>query len=261
MTPEEFKRTFNLPFNESSRFFENKLNIPTEAWTDLWTVQHAKGFMVAGAYKADLLTDFRDAVQKAIDGQTTLKDFQGQFDTIVAKHGWDYNGSRNWRSSLIYNTNVRTSYMAGRWQQLTESGSMMPYLLYRHADGVMHPRPLHVSWSGIILPSDDPWWDTHYPPNGWGCHCTVFAASEQEYQAALASGMGTAPDDGSYDWANPATGEIIQVPNGIDPGWDYNVGTAAQHDYTVLADKLATLPPDIAAMLRDELTAQGIEVN
>ncbi len=33
-----------------------------------------------------------------------------------------------------------------------------------------------------------------------------------------------APNNGEYEWTNPHTGEIIQVPNGIDPGWAYNPG-------------------------------------
>jgi uncharacterized protein with gpF-like domain len=35
-----------------------------------------------------------------------------------------------------------------------------------------------VEW--LILRADDPWWKTHYPPNGWGCQCTVHAVSLQE---------------------------------------------------------------------------------
>jgi hypothetical protein len=41
-------------------------------------------------------------VDKAITGGTTLEDFRKDFDRIVAKHGWDYNGGRNWRSKVIY---------------------------------------------------------------------------------------------------------------------------------------------------------------
>ncbi|MDA8170308.1 MAG: hypothetical protein M0Z48_00565 [Nitrospiraceae bacterium] len=36
-----------------------------------------------------------------------------------------------------------------------------------------------------------------------------------------------APDDGTYEWTNPHTGEIIEVPKGIDPGWAYNPGKVA----------------------------------
>ena len=33
-----------------------------------------------------------------------------------------------------------------------------------------------------------------------------------------------APKEGTYEWVNPKTGEIMTVPNGIDPGWAYNPG-------------------------------------
>ena len=232
MDQAEYQRTFNLPFEEASSFFRDKLNIPTQAWTDLWKEEHAKGFMVAGAMKADLLTDFRESIQKAIDGKLALKEFQGQFDDIVARHGWSHNGSRNWRSELIYNTNVRTAYMAGRWQQLTEPGAKLPYLVYRHADGVRHPRPLHVSWNGITLPADHEFWKTHFPQNGWGCRCTVFAASEKDRQAAIAAGK-SEPPAGYNDYTETEVydkdGKYVRTRRtlpGIDEGWDYNVGQA-----------------------------------
>lgn len=239
MTPAEFEKVFSLPFNEASSFFKEKLNIPTDKWDDLWADQHAKGFMIAGATKAVLLADFRQAVQKAIDGKMTLPEFQGEFDRIVAKHGWSYNGSRNWRSELIYNTNVRTSYMAGRWEQLLDvpDGEEV-YLVYRHADGVNHPRPMHVLWNGTTLPATHVWWRTHFPPNGWGCHCTVFRATAAEYRAAVAAGKAS-PADLVID---PKTG----APIGIDKGWDYNVGQARDWTYKILGDKFEELPNDIA---------------
>jgi len=217
MTREEFDAVFKLPFNEASRFFQQKLNIPTSAWDDLWKEQHARGFMSAGAAKAALLTDLRGAVQKAIDGGLTLKEFREQFDAIVDRHGWAYKGGRNWRSRLIWDTNITTSYQAGRWQQFIES--LTEYLRYVHADGVINPRPQHQAWDGTILPIGHPWWDTHYGPNGWGCHCRAVRASEEEYRQAQADGRGEAPPSP----IDPTTG----APVGIDKGWDYNVGKAA----------------------------------
>lgn len=228
---------FKLPFKEQERFFREKLNIPTQKWTDLWKDQHAKGFMVAGAYRADLLSDFRSAVDKAIGKGTTLADFRRDFDSIVAQHGWSYNGSRKWRSELIYSTNIRTAYAAGRWEQMTDPDVMdfYGYLEYRHGDSRV-PRPEHLAWDGLVLPANDPWWQTHYPPNGWGCKCRVFAATAEQWQAAGSKGQAPpSPID-------PKTGE----PVGIDEGWGYNVGEAAKRDYRVLADKFESLPHDIA---------------
>jgi len=195
--------------------------------------------MVAGAYKAELLSDFRGAVDKAITQGTTLAEFRKDFDRIVATNGWSYNGTRNWRSELIYSTNIRTAYAAGRWEQLQDPvvQEACPYLEYRHGNS-LHPRPQHLAWHGLILPRDDPFWQTHYPPNGWGCKCKVFAATKRDQRKAQASGKTNAPPSP----IDQKTGE----PEGIDKGWGYNVGEAAQkNDYRVLSDKFETLPDDI----------------
>lgn len=227
------KMAFQQPFIEAVAFFRDKLNIPTEKWDDLWQDQHAKGFMIAGAQKAELLADFREAVDKAIDQGVTLGAFRKDFDNIVARHGWNYKGSRNWRSEVIYRTNIRTAYAAGRWQQLTDPEvlAQQPYLEYRHGDS-LHPRPQHLAWDGLILPADDPWWQSHYPPNGWGCKCKVLSAGLRNLERAGKSVPDSAPDLE----IDPATG----IPAGIDEGWDYNVGQAAEKSHQILEDNLQT---------------------
>jgi uncharacterized protein with gpF-like domain len=130
---------------------------------------HTRAFVVAGVTRADMLMDFREAVEKSITDGMTLKEFRNRFDTIVEKTGWIYKGGRNWRSRVIFETNIRTAYSAGRWKQMTDPELLKtrPYLIYRHGDSI-HPRELHLSWDNLVLPADDPWWQTHYPPNGWG---------------------------------------------------------------------------------------------
>jgi len=230
---------FKRPFPEALDHFRDKVNIPTRRWDDLWKDQHARGFMIAGATKAELVADFRTAVDKAIADGVTLEDFRKDFDAIVAKHGWSYNGSRNWRSEVIYKTNIRTAYMAGRWAQLTdpEMTKLLPFLEYRHGDSIQ-PRAQHLAWDGLTLPADDPWWKTHYPPNGWGCKCKVFAAGPRD----LARAGKTVPDQAPIIKLDPATG----APVGIGKGWDYNVGQAQAKGYRVLADKFETLPEGIS---------------
>ena len=218
----------SLPFKEAIEFFRGKLNIPTARWNDLWKSMHDRGFMVAGAMKDDILDDFRTAVDKAISEGTTLAEFRKDFDNIVEKHGLGYNGGRNWRSRVIYETNVRTAYASGRYKQMTDPdlAKMRPYWEYRHGDS-RNPRELHLSWDGKVLRADDPWWNTHYPPNGWGCKCKVFALNARDVKRLEKSGPDKAPDDGTYEWTDKKTGETHTIPKGIDPGWDYNVGKDA----------------------------------
>jgi len=215
----------SLPFAEAIAFFRQKLSIPTGRWTDLWKGEHARGFMIAGAMRDDLLADFRAAIDAALAEGKTIADFRSEFDRIVARYGWSYNGGRGWRTRVIFDTNVRTAYQAGRYAQMTDPdvAASRPYWRYRHGDS-RQPRPEHLAWDGLVLAAEDPFWQTHYPPNGWGCKCRVEALNERQLSAMGKSGPDTAPPIETYEWTDRNTGESHTIPKGIDPGWDYNVG-------------------------------------
>lgn len=221
-------QAMNLPFDEAIRFFRQKVNLPTKTWDELWQGMHARAFVSAGAVKSELLADLRGAVDKAIEKGTTLAEFRKDFDALVKRHGWAYKGGRGWRTRVIYETNLRTAYQAGRYRQMTDPDVLAarPWWEYRHGDSI-HPRELHLSWDRKVLAADDPWWKTHYPMNGWGCKCKVFALSPRDLARLGKKGPDTAPEDGTYQWTNPRTGEVHTIPKGIDPGFDYNVGDAA----------------------------------
>lgn len=251
----------SLPFSEQIAFFRRKVNIPTHAWTDLWQEQHDHAFVVAGANRGDLVADFRAAVDKVIAEGGTLEDFRRDFDRIVAKHGWDYNGGRNWRSRVIYDTNLNTSYAAGRYAQLQAVKKTRPYWQYVHSDAVEHPRPLHEAWHGLVLHADDPWWDTNYPPNGWGCQCTVHALNERDLRRLGKSGPDKAPDLGWHDTEvgqrSPSGPQTVRVPAGVDPGFAYAPGRAAFGQLVQQAlGKTAALPAAYGARSAAELLAR-----
>ena len=222
----------SLPFKEQIEFFRAKLNLPTAHWTDIYTKEHDWAFVVAGATRDALLCDLRAAVEKAINQGTTLEEFRRDFDSIVDKHGWhgwtgeDRKGGKAWRTRTIYETNIATSYAAGRYQQLQHA----PLWRYVHADWVTTPRPQHQAWDGLILPKDDPWWNTHFPPNGWGCKCSVQGIWPDELGDFGKDAPDAAPPDA------PVTHEIgqrsalgprkVKVPAGIDPGFEYTPGKA-----------------------------------
>ena len=216
-----------LPFAEQIEFFRSKLNLPSASWTELWHEGHDVGFVVAGAMRDDLLSDLRGAVDQAIAEGTTLETFRGEFDAIVAKHGWSYNGGRDWRTRVIYDTNLRTSYAAGRYQQLQDITDRRPYWRYRHSHASEHPRPEHLAWDGLVLRHDNPWWSTHYTPNGWGCKCYVEALNERDLKRLGKSGPDSAP---RVAYRTVTVGErgpsprTVEVPEGIDPGWAYAPG-------------------------------------
>lgn len=215
-----------LPFDEAIKYFRQKVKLPTEKWTDLWEGMHSRAFVVAGAMKDELLADLFGAIDKAISEGSTITDFRKTFDETVVKNGWSYKGERGWRTGVIFNTNLRTAYTAANYKEMLETREARPY--WRYIGGLSeNPRQLHLEWNGTVLPWDDPWWDTHFPPKGWGCKCEVVSHSVEELSRDGWEISEKAPDDGTYQWTNPDTGEIIEIPNGVDPGWAYNPGKTA----------------------------------
>lgn len=244
----------SLPFAEQIAFFLQKHSQLTAVWTDVYAAEHNHAFMVAGAAKADLLADVRAAIEKGLAEGSTIQQFRKDFDAIVERHGWSYNGGRNWRTRVIYETNLRQSYHAGREAQMAdpELRSRRPFGLYRHG-GSEDPRPEHLAWDGLVLPLNDTWWDTHTPQNGWGCKCKkrMISAADAERM-----GLRVASQAPPIEWEEKTVGvrgpspRTVRVPKGIDPGFEYRPG-ATRTDY--LRQKLDTLPADIAARLRDEI--------
>ena len=217
----------SLPFSEQIEFFRRKFNTKTDAWTDVYGSAHDSEFMVAGANRDALLADLRTAVEKSLDGGT-LETFRKDFAAIVARYGWSYNGGFEWRSRTIYETNLRSAYMAGRYQQLMDMRDTHPYWEYVHSDVVEHPRQEHLGWNGMVLRADDPWWIYHFPINAWGCQCSVIARTEDDLRRMGKDGPDTAPPvkfmARVIGQRSPGGPRTVIVPEGIDPGFEHTPG-------------------------------------
>ncbi|MDX2350644.1 MAG: phage minor head protein [Porticoccus sp.] len=234
----------SVPARDAIDHIRQKLRVPTQRWDSLMGEAHAKAFTVAGAMKMDLVGDIHESIISALENGTTIADFD--FDGIVAKHGWNYKGSRGWRTNVIFNTNLRTAHMAGRWKQIQRVKKQRPWMIYMTV-GDEAVRPEHANWNKQVLSVDDPWWDTHYPPNGWGCRCYINTASQKQLDR-----QGLTPDKPSpiktTERINTRTGEIFgDVPVGIDTGWNYNVGKAWLGSDIAFGKKLMELPQAIRA--------------
>jgi hypothetical protein len=243
------------PFREQVAFFRGKLGnlVPTQRWDDITAEAHDTAFMVAGAQKADLLADLAAAVDRAITEGKSLEAFRKDFAAAVERndwHGWtgeDTKGGRAWRTRTIYRTNATVSYAAGRLAQLREGN--FKFWVYRHG-GSKEPRPEHLSWDGIALPPDHPFWDKHYPPSDWGCSCYVVGART----AAGVRRLGGDPDktlpDG-WDRVDPRTGE----PAGIGKGWGYAPGASVAGAVQAVANKVGSWDYQIAKAYMSALDA------
>ncbi len=242
---------------------------PTDRWSEMRHEHHASAFTVAKMARLDLLTNVQSSLDRTIAAGGSYDEWRSNILPELQRAGWwgtvqnrELTGTdepvliNERRLRNIYRTNVRMSIAAGNWSRIQRQKSVLPYLRYV-ASSAEHKRPLHKTWYGTILPVDHPWWQTHFPPNGWGCKCGFEQVSAERMARRGWSVTDPPPDDGTHQWL-PATGETIDVPNGIDDGFGYNPGTA---HLRVLAERAtASMESAVAAGLEAQADATLREI-
>lgn len=249
-----------LPINDALAFFRKKGLAKSYAWQDVAKAAHDFYFTVAKMMSVSLLEDVRAIIDEGIASGAAPKTLAKDLKGLLGARGWwgrqiktdPLTGARELvqlgsdrRVRTIINTNLRTSYAAGRWSRVTRLKSTFPILVYKCVlDG--RERDEHRAWNNVALLVSDPWWDSHYPPCDWGCRCrTVSMTQAQADRRDLI--IGTKPAYfGTRSWRNKRTGDVTQVERGIGAGWDYHPGKAQ-------LEGLA--PPPLAAFSTDSSEA------
>jgi len=217
-----FYDLFNLAPDEAIKWFKNKGNVVSWNWFEVWQSQNAKAFTVAKSMSFDILSDVRIATEKAISQGLTKQSYRKLLEqTLINKGWWGRKDVRNpktgliekvqlgspWRLDNIYQTNMQSSMMAGRWASFYGNRNNRPYLQYITRND-LHVRPTHAYFHKKIFHIDDPIWQRIYPPNDFRCRCRVRALTEKQ-----AFQRGFKPD------------QKVDMPEDFpENGFDHNVG-------------------------------------
>lgn len=78
-----------------------------------------------------------------------------------------------------YNTALRAARMAAKLLQYKKTAHLYPNLEYIETTA-MHPRSVHLSYVGTILPIEHEWWEDHLPPSEWNCSCSIRPTDKPE---------------------------------------------------------------------------------
>ena len=121
--------------------------------------------------------ELNEAFPSLLDENGNRKTFE-RFLNDVRKIDETYN-SNYLRAE--FNFVQASAKMAAKWERFMQDGDRY-YLQYRTA-GDAKVRPTHAEMAGITLPASDPFWAEFYPPNGWGCRCSVVQVCKSKYPA------------------------------------------------------------------------------
>lgn len=233
------RHAIGLAPDDTVAFFRAKGYLPADyrgRWDETWQDEHARWFTVTKLFNNSVLEEVRASLDAVLANGGTFEQWRA---AVLAKLGDDEGKPQSGvdprlltsvsRLRIVYDTNLRMSRAAGQWKRIQARKASAPYLMW---DAVRDrkTRPLHRLWGGldtkkpVVLPVDDEWWDTHFPPCGWGCRCGVVQYSRRDLDR-LGLDVHRPPSLPSRPYRR-STGEIVQVPAGIDPGFAYNPGKA-----------------------------------
>ncbi len=218
-----------LPFREALDYAaQRRVILPAEYYGSRIGLQRAQAFSVAGLTQLSQIQLVLDSLNDHLAGGLGFEAWKEQVTSgnipleLPAE-----------RLDNIFRTNIQGSYNAGRYKQQTDPVNLKlrPYWMY-DAVNDSRTRPTHRAMDNTILPADDRWWMTHYPPNGYRCRCTVISLSAKQAQQR---------------------GITQTYPQGAEPdsGWGYNPGQAYQQGVGAGIDKAVKDNPDLDAAARD----------
>lgn len=249
-----------LPPAEAIDFFRQKGYRIGFDHRDVWQQEHQAGFTVAKAMQLDLLQDIRAQVDAALVNGTTLDAFIATLKPNLIKQGWW--GTRRmydtlsqefkevqlgspFRLKVIYDINLRMAHSEGQWARTQHVKAALPFVMYDHTPSE-HERKEHAAWDGIVLLVDDPWVLAHWPVKAWGCKCRMIQLGQRQLDR-MGLKVGQAPTEQYVSYTNRRTGEVQQIPVGVDPAFNYPPGGRLSNLGKFLADKVEQAPAPIGA--------------
>ncbi len=189
---EKFERMMKVLFRQEGASLEIGILASEEAQDFIET--HSS--VLNGSFRQ---VEMSDAMRKRLErsnyifsGLKTFHELNEAFPSLL-----DENGNRKTFERFLndvrkidetYNSNyLRAEFnfvqasaeMAAKWERFMQDGDRY-YLQYRTA-GDAKVRPTHAEMAGITLPASDPFWAEFYPPNGWGCRCSVVQVRKSKY--------------------------------------------------------------------------------
>lgn len=119
--------------------------------------------------------ELNEAFPSLLDADGNRKPFE-QFLNDVQKVDETYNSQY---LKAEYNFAVASAQMAAKWEKFAADGDRYN-LQYRTANDD-RVRDSHAELHNVTLPVSSPFWDEYFPPNGWGCRCTVVQVRKSKY--------------------------------------------------------------------------------
>lgn len=196
-------------YQEAINAFRRKVPMRAGEFNALTARERQRAFTVAQVTRGRVLQQVWDAASSAIEHGTDLEAFKRDCAAQLIE---SWGGDRPGQIENVFRTNVLGAYSAGR-EAINNSPAVREARPYARFDDSDDDRECDIcsDCHGVVLPADDPWWDTHTPLLHFKCECIKTALSQEEAEdegidtrgpdVEADEGFGARPDESGDDWA------------------------------------------------------------
>ena len=160
---------------EAAEFIRSKAAVDPNRYRHLPDDLKARGFTVAYVHKADVLERMRNKIAKLPEGGD-WKEIRRELAEEISPFLGGNDVAAEKKAELLLRTHGFQAYAAGRFLSQQENITAMPFIMY-HTVGDSNVRDEHDALDGVVLPADDDFWSSHYPPWDFGCRCFTSSVS------------------------------------------------------------------------------------
>lgn len=129
ITAEDLLAAFDKSPEDAIEYLKSKGIEVSSSWEKTLELLKAKAFTVTGLIRLDILNDLKIEIEKALAEQKSSKDFAKEVKEKMLKAGWNDPATTSLsRLQLIYDTNVQSAFMDGRWNKVIDMADSRPYI-------------------------------------------------------------------------------------------------------------------------------------
>lgn len=166
---------FDLPPEQAIEYFDRKKIVRKKEFNLLSKEARQGAFTVGGVYKDDVLRGFKSEIDTALRSGATQQQTVKRFKDILGGAGHRELGE--FHLETVFRTNMQTAYGVGRRHAMEGVSDVFPFWEY-HTVGDDRVRPRHTALEGMILPANNSFWQSHYPPWDFNCRCSAVPTDE-----------------------------------------------------------------------------------
>ena len=167
-------------FQSALDFLKQTQPPPSKLYRELEEEARAKAFTVSGYTTMEILEQFLQELEAAIEQGTTKEEFRKKMNTFLEEKG--YEGINPWKADVVYRTNLQTAYNAGHYKAMTDSttrkscGHTGSILLPVTGMSVPPTRPWKGRYTGVTIP----YGISGIPRMVFRCRCGVISLTEEQ---------------------------------------------------------------------------------